>query len=126
MVATTFDNIRSSFLQYELEPNFTRDTVVIAAGANLKAGTILGKVTSGGKYKRVDLTAQTGEASPVAILLNNADAASVDVTAAVLVRGPAILIQDGLTYNANATSGNKATINAALLVLGLRVEVAAV
>lgn len=222
MALVSFDPIRSAFIQYRLEPNYNYENVTIAAGADLVAGTVVGKIIAGaatgatpsantgdatigtvsrssgakvgvytikcfkkssstsnddalfevkdpdgivvgtaaqtvafagpvnftisgdtstatavgdshtvtvaagsGQYTRIDLTATTGAEIAAGILLNDADAASATVDSAILARGPAILVQNGLTYNASASAGNKATINAQLLDLGMIVEVAA-
>jgi len=86
-------------------------TVTVAAGT--------------GYYKRIDLTAIDGTATAAGVLLNDAASASVAVKSAIIARGPAILVQDGLTYNSGATAGNKVTINAQLNALDFQVDVAA-
>lgn len=60
------------------------ERVTIASGASLKRGTILGVVTASGKYTAADATdtgqSATGTADPKAILLEDAAAASADVS----------------------------------------------
>lgn len=60
------------------------ERVTIASGANLKRGTILGVVTASGKYVAADSTdtgeSATGTKDPKAILLEDAAAASADVS----------------------------------------------
>ena len=58
-------------------------TQTIAAGADLVAGTILGRVTATGKLKAYDPAATDGSETPVAVLLEDAAAASADVEAVV-------------------------------------------
>jgi len=53
----------------------------IAAGADLVKGTILGRVTTGGKLTAAVATSVDGSEVPVAVLMEDAAAASADVTA---------------------------------------------
>jgi len=55
-------------------------SVTIAAGANLVRGSVLGKITEGGKYVLSASAAGDGSETPEAILLEDAAAASADVT----------------------------------------------
>ena len=58
-----------------------RITHTIAAGADLAAGTILGRVTASGKLAAYDSGNADGTENPVAVLLEDADAAAADVEA---------------------------------------------
>lgn len=60
-----------------------RKTVTIVAGANLVAGTIMGIITVGGKYKKAVSTNGDGSETAVGVLLEDAAAASADVEAVV-------------------------------------------
>ena len=54
---------------------FSRDTDVLAAGSGkVLIGTILGKVTNGGKFKPLDPAATDGSQIAAAIILENAAA----------------------------------------------------
>lgn len=65
-----------------------RKTVTIAAGNDLVAGTIVGRITTGRKFKRSLIgDADDGSRTPVAILLEDAAAASVDVQAVIGMAG---------------------------------------
>lgn len=55
----------------------------IVAGANLTKGTILGRITTGGKLKAAVSTSVDGSQTAVAVLLEDAPAASADVQALV-------------------------------------------
>lgn len=56
-----------------------RITVVSGAGV-LVRGTLLGKITTGGKYQTSLSGASDGSQTPVAILANDVDASAADVT----------------------------------------------
>src|SRR4051794_19819857 len=67
-----------------------RKKVVIAAGTDLKAGTIVGRITVGRKFKRSLIgDADDGSRTPVAVLLEDADAAAADVEAVIGLGGGA-------------------------------------
>jgi len=38
-------------LKYEVNPNFTRESVTILAWTNYPVGAVLGRITASGKYK---------------------------------------------------------------------------
>lgn len=72
----TYDNLIAG------EFPIVTERVTIASGADLQRGTILGIVSASGKYAAADSTDTgndaTGTASPKAILLEDAKAASAD------------------------------------------------
>ena len=55
----------------------------IAAGADLVAGTILGRITASGKLKAAVAGSADGSQAPVAVLMEDAAAASADAKAVV-------------------------------------------
>jgi hypothetical protein len=69
------------------EGRLSRDTIVIAAGAGkLRPGTVLGKLTSSGKFVPSPETGTNGSETAVAILVGSVDAASADAVAVVITR----------------------------------------
>jgi hypothetical protein len=65
----------------------SRETVTIVSGSGiLAAGTVLGQITTGGKYAPSPATGSDGSQVAAAILLYGVDAASADVKAAVIKR----------------------------------------
>lgn len=58
-----------------------RITQTIGTAADLVAGTILGRITSTGKFVAYATGNSDGSQNPVAVLLEDADAASADVLA---------------------------------------------
>jgi hypothetical protein len=89
--------------------------------ATLVPGTVLGKVTVGGKYKIAVQTAEDGSAVADAIVMvEQTVAATTDTKVLCLVKGPATVSKDGLildaTYNLDA---EKAAVYAALEAKGI-------
>lgn len=79
------------FLLYD-EPYISRDEVTLAAGTSgqiLAAGTVLGKITTGGKYTAYDDGLSNGAQTAVAVLLAPTDI-TADVTAVVIARFAAV------------------------------------
>lgn len=84
----------------------SRKKVIIAAGNNLVAGTIVGRITVGRKFKRSLLgDADDGSRTPVAVLLEDAAAAEADVEAVIGLGGGAYAKDNmtGLTEAAEDT-----------------------
>ena len=65
------------------------DTVTLLSGQNLAAGVVVGKITSGGKYKEALSASSDGSQLPaqMAILLDACDASGGDKVCRVLVTG---------------------------------------
>lgn len=82
-------------------------TIVSGAGV-LTRGTVLGKITSGGKYKKSLTAAEDGSQTPVGILAVDVDATSADVVAPVFFEGT--FASEKLVYGA---SHDIDTVNAA-------------
>ncbi|MBT0666340.1 head decoration protein [Geobacter pelophilus] len=80
-----------------------RKTVTVAAGNDLVAGTIMGRITVGRKFKRsLAADADDGSRTPVAVLLEDAAAGSADVQAVIGLGGGAYVKANmtGLTETA--------------------------
>ena len=118
----------SNLVKRELWPEqgYTRAVVTVneAAAKTYAVGTVLGKVTSGGKYKIAVQTAVDGSQTADAIVLGDYSvAAATDTKVLVLVRGPAIVSKAALildaTYDLDA---EKAAVYAALEAKGILVN----
>src|SRR5690349_1117908 len=89
---TTFTEGRhaAEFVLSEAEGTRSRDTVTLHGGftgaTTLKAGTVLGKITSGGKYAASPASGSDGSQTAVAVLIYPADISAGDVHAAVISR----------------------------------------
>lgn len=76
-----------AFIKSEGNGDISRETIVIVSGSGkLFAGTVLGKITVGGKYKPYDNDNADGSQTAAAILVYDVDATSSDVTTVGLVR----------------------------------------
>ena len=76
-----------AFIKSEGNGDISRETIVIVSGSGkLVAGTVLGKITVGGKYKPYDNDNADGSQTAAAILVYDVDATSADVTTVGLVR----------------------------------------
>lgn len=107
-------------LKYELNPNYTRESVTLLAGTNYPLGAVLGVVTASGKYTLSPATGTDGSETAAAVLLEAVDASAADATGLVIVRGPAILSKAQLTVDATVDDAAKlATKHAELIALGL-------
>ena len=129
MAILSTDTYRLSHLvKRELWPEqgYTRAVVTVneAAAKTYAVGTVLGKVTSGGKYKIAVETAVDGSKVADAIVIADyAVPATTDTKVLVLVRGPAIVSKAALaldtTYNDDT---KKAAVYAALEAKGILVN----
>jgi hypothetical protein len=107
-------------LKYELNPNFTRETVTLLAGTNYPVGAVLGRITASGKLKLSTATGTDGAQNAAAVLLYVVDATAADATGIVLVRGPAIVSNAGLVFDASVDDAAKtAAKHAQLTALGI-------
>ena len=108
------------FLTWEVLRDFTRDTVTLASGAGkLEPGTVLGKITTGGKFTVLTPGATNGSQNAAGILWGSADATDADAPAVVLVRGPAIANRHEIILPEGITEAQITTATAALAVLGI-------
>lgn len=86
---TVFNEGRGAgeFLLSEANGNRSRDVVVVASGAGVIApGTVLGKLTTGGKYTPSPATGSDGSQTAVAVALYGCDATSADQKVVVIAR----------------------------------------
>ena len=96
-------------LKYELNPNFTRETVTLLAGTNYPVGAVLGRITASGKYKLATSGGSDGAQTASAVLLYAVDASATDAIGVVIIRGPAIVSRAALAYDATVDDGAKIT-----------------
>lgn len=107
-------------LKYELNPNFTRETVTLLAGTNYPVGAVLGRITASGKMKLSTATGTDGAQNAAAVLLYDVDATAADVTGIVVLRGPAIVSKAALVFDASVDDAAKtAAKHAQLTALGI-------
>lgn len=108
------------FLTWEVLRDFTRDTVTLASGAGkLVPGTVLGKITTGGKYTVLTPGATNGSQNAAGILWGTVVATNADAPGVVLVRGPAIVNRHEIAFPEGATEAQITTATTALAALGI-------
>jgi hypothetical protein len=107
-------------LKYELNPNFTRETVTLLAGTNYRVGAVLGRITASGKMKLSTAAGTDGAQNAAGILLDDVDATSADANAVVILRGPAIVSKAALVFDASVDDATKrAAKHSQLTALGI-------
>ena len=110
------------FIVWEAFRDYCREVVTIATGgANpvLEPGTVLGKITTSGKYAAHDPAAVDGTQTAVAVLWGKADATAADFDAVVLFRGPAIVNANDLVFTGTPTAPEITAAHTALAAVGI-------
>lgn len=107
-------------LKYELNPNFTRQTVTLLAGTKYPVGAVLGRITASGKMKLSTATGTDGAQTAAAVMLYAVDATEGDATGIVVVRGPALVSKAALVFDASVDDAAKtAAKHTQLTALGI-------
>lgn len=110
-------------LKYELNGNYSRETVTLKAGANYTLGSVLGKITASGKYRlspAAQFAGDEGAETAIAVLIEAVDATTADKTGLVVARGPVILSKAALVFDASVDDAAKtAAKHTELSVVGL-------
>ena len=96
-------------LKYEVNPNYTRETVTLLAGTPYPVGAVLGRITASGKYKLATSGGSDGAQTASAVLLYAVDATLADAVGIVVARGPSIVSRASLAYDATVDDGAKIT-----------------
>ena len=81
------------FLVSENNGDFSREQFTLIAGQNLKASTILGKITASGKYTQHNTGAVDGSQNAIAILGPATDATLADKVTAGIIGGPGVSVE---------------------------------
>jgi len=96
-------------LKYEVNPNYTRETVTLLQGMPYPVGSVLGRITVNGKYKFATSGGTDGAQIATAVLLYAVDATLADATGIVVARGPAIVSRSALAYDGTVDDAAKIT-----------------
>jgi hypothetical protein len=109
-----------SAIKSEANGDLSRDTVVIAASSGkLAAGTVLGRITTGGKCKAYDNDATDGSQTAIGVLVYEVDASvAVDVPAVAIVRHAEVW-KDRLQWASSVAAGEKAPAYVELALAGI-------
>lgn len=98
--------------EYEIPYAYCRKLVTVNDTAGtLAVGTVLGKVTSGGKFKRAVETASDGSKVGAAVVVEAITiAGSTDTQVLVLVRGPSGVSKAGLVFSSTYDDDTKKNV----------------
>ena len=108
------------FLVWEVLRDYTRETVTITSGAGkLDPGTVLGRITTGGKYTSFAPGASNGSQNASGILWDSVDASAADAPGVVLLRRPAIANRHDLVWPDGATEAQITAATTALASIGI-------
>jgi hypothetical protein len=120
MTTLTEGKHTGGFLIWEVLRDYTRETITLASGAGkLAPGTVLGRITTGGKYTLLTPGATNGSQNAAGILWADVDAADADAPGIVILRGPAIANRHELVWPDGATEAQITTATTALAALGI-------
>lgn len=100
---------------------FHADQITVLSGQNLVAGTVVGKITASGKYVAYDnVGTDDGRRTVAGIIIPACNAAGGDAISRALVRGPAIVNKNDLTWAAGIDAAEQAAAITAMLALGIK------
>lgn len=120
MTVLTQPPTQGDVLKFELNPNYTRETVTLLAGTDYPVGAVLGRITTGGKYKLSPAAGSDGAQTAAAVLLYAVDAAAADAPGVALVRGPALVSKAALVLDPSVDDATKiAAKHSQLVALGI-------
>jgi len=120
MTTLTEGKHAGGFLVWEVLRDYTRDTVTIASGAGkLEPGSMLGKITTGGKYTVLTPGASNGSQNAAGILWAGVEATDADAPGVVILRGPAIVNRHEIIWPDGATEAQITAATTALAALGI-------
>ena len=104
MTVLTSPATLGDLLKREFDPHYSRETVILKAGTTYPLGAVLGRVTADGKYVLSPHAAVIGsEGAEIAnaVLIEAVDATAADTPALVIVRGPVIVADRALVFDAS-------------------------
>ncbi|TAN60734.1 MAG: head decoration protein [Magnetospirillum sp.] len=105
-------------LKFECHPGYCRETVTMKAGIAYPLGAVLGRITAGGEYRlspAAEVVGDEGAEVAVAVLLQTVDATDAAATGLIAARGPVILAEGALAFDASVDSAPERTAKIAQL-----------
>ena len=91
-------------IKRESDPDYTRETVTLKAGAAYPLGAVLGRITATGVYAFSPAASTSGiEGAEIAnaVLIHSVAASDTDTQAVVLARGQVIVTDRALVFDAS-------------------------
>ena len=120
MTTLTEGKHAGGFLVWEVLRDYTRETVTLVSGAGkLAPGTVLGRITTGGKYTILTPGASNGSQNAAGILWGPVNATDADAPGVVILRGPVIVNRHEIIWPEGATEAQITTATTALAALGI-------
>lgn len=109
------------FIMSEANGHRSRENVTLVSGQVVKAGEVLGIITSGGKYATYDNQASDGTQAAKAVSINDADASDGDIEIAVIARDAEVNGNE-LVFSGNSSPTDNTAGEADLLAVGIIVR----
>ena len=112
MAALTKAPTLGDLLKYELNGNYSRETITLKSGTNYALGAVLGRITASGKHRlspAAQVVGDEGAETAVAVLIEAVDATAADTAGIVLARGPAIVSKAALVFDASVDQAAEKT-----------------
>ena len=91
-------------LKFELNASYSRETVTLKAGTSYPLGSVLGRISASGEYRlspAAEVVGDEGAEVAVAVLLDAVDATDGVATGLIAARGPVILADGALAFDAS-------------------------
>ena len=91
-------------LKFELNASYTRETVTLKAGTSYPLGSVLGRISASDEYRlspAAEVVGDEGAEVAVAVLLDAVDATDGVATGLIAARGPVILADGALAFDAS-------------------------
>lgn len=91
-------------LKYELNASYCRETVILKGGTSYPLGAVLGKIAASGKYRlspAAVIAGDEGAETAVAVLTQAVDASAGDAIGVAVARGPVIVSEAALAFDAS-------------------------
>lgn len=104
MTVLTQSPTLGDLLKYELNSSYCRETVVLKAGTDYPLGAVLGRITASGEYRlspAAEVVGDEGAETAIAVLIAAVDATAADQTGLVVARGPVIVADAALVFDAS-------------------------
>ncbi len=104
MPVLTMQPTLGDLLKLEFDASYCREVVTLKGGSHYALGSVLGRITANGHYclsPAAQVVGYEGAEIASAVLLEPIDASGGDTLAVVAVRGPVILSQAALVFDAS-------------------------
>jgi Bacteriophage lambda head decoration protein D len=104
MAVLTMQPTLGDLLKYELEADYCREAVTLKGGTAYLLGAVLGRVTASGQYilsPAATVVGEEGAETAIAVLLEAVDASAGDSVGVIAARGPVLLAQARLVFDAS-------------------------